>query len=816
MQDFEKLGVFYLGRPYDLASKKGTPGWFVYDSKDLVTHAVCVGMTGSGKTGLCVTLLEEAAMDGIPALIIDPKGDLSNLLLTFPDLRAEDFLPWINREEALKKRMSPEQFAQQQATTWEKGLREWGQDSDRIRRLRAAADFVIYTPGSMSGMPISILKSFAVPPPALVEDTELLNERISTTATSLLTLVGIEADPLQGREHILLANLLDLAWRQGHDLDLAQLIQQIQTPPLSRIGVVDVESFFPSKDRFALAMRFNNLLGAPGFSVWLKGQSLDIDQLLYTPSGKPRMAIFSIAHLTEAERMFFVTLLLSQTVAWMRTQSGTTSLRALLYMDEVFGYFPPVKNPPSKLPLLTMLKQARAYGLGVVLATQNPVDLDYKGLGNAGTWFIGRLQTERDRARVLDGLEGAVSASGKGFDRQRMEQVLSGLGNRVFLMNNVHDDAPEIFETRWAMSYLRGPLTRNQIKSLMDAYKRREAVCGEGPTGEDVRTKAVREGSGPTVSQHPVLPPDVTQYFVPVRHAKPEGATLVYRPMLLAAGDVHFFQSKIGLHVVKKVTALLPMSEGAISVDWEDAVLTKLDAADLEQHPSEIGQFGVLPGLATKAKAYAVWEKEFQAWLYRNSVLNLWRCPLLKVTSTPEETERDFRIRLQQAAHEKRDHEIEQLRKKFAPKMKILTERIRRAEQAVTREAEQARQQKIQTAISFGATLLSAFLGRKAVSASSVGRATTAVRGIGRSIQEAKDVARATETVGALQQQLADLETQFQKEADALAGKWDLERASLETLTVRPKKSDITTGLVTLAWVPYWQTESGQVAAAWE
>ena len=417
MQDYEKLGEFYLGKEYDLANQQLRDNLILYDSKDLVTHAVCVGMTGSGKTGLCLALLEEAAIDSVPAILIDPKGDLANLLLTFPNLRGEDFLPWINEEDAAKKGLSPQDYANKQAATWLGGLADWGQSPDRIKVLRDKVEMTIYTPGSNAGLPMSILKSFAAPGQAVMEDGELLRERISTTVTSLLGLLGIDADPIQSREHILISNILDRAWKNGQDLDLAALIGLIQTPPMTKIGVLDLDAFYPAKDRFALVMALNNLLASPGFSAWLEGEPLDVGRMLYSPSGKPKMSIVSIAHLSDAERMFFVSLLLNQTLGWMRQQSGTTSLRAILYMDEIFGYFPPTANPPSKQPLLTLLKQARAFGLGIVLATQNPVDLDYKGLSNAGTWFIGRLQTDRDKQRVLDGLEGAaVSASG-GYDR---------------------------------------------------------------------------------------------------------------------------------------------------------------------------------------------------------------------------------------------------------------------------------------------------------------------------------------------------------------------------------------------------------------
>ena len=496
--DYEKLGAFYLGRPYDLDTKRPQPGLVLYDSKDLVTHAVCVGMTGSGKTGLCIAMIEEAALDGVPTIAIDPKGDLADLMLTFPQLRPEDFKPWVNDEDAAKKGLTADAYAAQQAELWRNGLASWGEDGERITRLRDAAEFAVYTPGSNAGIPVSILASFAAPPAALREDAELFRERVMTTVTSLLALLGIEADPVQSREHVLLSTLVTNAWSQGQDLDIARLVGQVQKPPVPRIGVMDLESFYPEKDRQKLALALNSLLAAPGFSAWLEGVPMDIASMLRTPEGKPRVAIVSIAHLSDAERMFFVSLLLNQVLGWMRAQSGTTSLRAILYMDEIFGFFPPVATPPSKLPLLTLLKQARAFGLGVVLATQNPVDLDYKGLSNAGTWLLGRLQTERDKARVLEGLEGVAAAANTSFDKAAMDEMLAGLGNRIFLMNNVHEDAPRLLETRWAMSYLRGPLTREQIKTLMDGKRppipkgaaAAAAASTERAAVEDAATKA--------------------------------------------------------------------------------------------------------------------------------------------------------------------------------------------------------------------------------------------------------------------------------------------------------------------------------------
>jgi len=811
-EDFEKLGVFYLGRPYDLSAKQAKPGWLLYDSKDLVTHAVCVGMTGSGKTGLCIGLLEEAAIDGIPALIIDPKGDLANLMLNFPQLRGEDFAPWINEDDARKKGLSPADYATQQAEMWKKGLGDWDQSGDRIQKLRDAADVVVYTPGSNAGIPVSILKSFTAPSQEILDDAEMLRERISTTVTSLLGLVGVEADPIKSREHILLSTILDHTWKAGQDLDLATLIQQIQTPPVAKIGVLNLDSFYPSKERFALAMQLNNLLAAPGFSAWLEGEALDVGQMLHSPGGKPRLAIFSIAHLNDAERMFFVTLLLSQTLGWVRAQSGTTSLRAILYMDEIFGYFPPVANPPSKQPLLTLLKQARAFGLGVVLATQNPVDLDYKGLANTGTWFIGRLQTERDKARVLEGLEGASASSGKKFDKQGMEQLLAGLGNRVFLMNNVHEDAPEVFQTRWTLSYLRGPLTRTQIKTLMDPVK---AGKGLGVRGQ---AKSPTPHLSPLTpyGSRPMLPPDVPQHFIPLRGSQPSGSALIYQPMLLGASQVRVSDSKAGVDVTQDVTVLAPISDGAVAVDWDRAMEAGSAAADLESSPSGGAQFGSVPSAASKAKSYETWCKDFSGWLFRTQKVDLLKSPSTKEVSKPGESERDFRVRLQQSGREARDKQSNSLRQKYAPKIAALQDRIRRAGQMVERQQAESRSSQMQAAISVGASILGAFLGRKTISATNIGRATTAIRGAGRAIKESKDVGQAEENVSALQQQLADLEAQFKTETDAFAAATDPLNEKLETVSLKPTKANIAVKLVALAWTPHWQDGKGVLTQSWQ
>ncbi len=798
MENYEKLGAFYLGREYDLAAREQKEGLLLYDSKDLCTHAVCVGMTGSGKTGLCISLLEEAAIDGIPALIIDPKGDLGNLMLNFPGLQPADFRPWINEDDARRKEMSADEFAAKQAELWRNGLASWGQTGERIQRLRDAAEFTIYTPGSTAGVPVSILSSFAAPPAEVRSDGDLLQERVSSTATGLLGLLGIKADPIRDREHILLSTILSHFWHRSQDLTLERLILSIQTPPVERVGVLDLESFYPSKDRFRLSMQLNNLLAAPGFRNWMSGEPLDVDKLLYGPGGKPRMAILSIAHLSEAERMFFVSLLLNQTLGWMRTRPGTTSLRALLYMDEIFGYMPPIGEPPSKRPLLTMLKQARAYGVGVVLATQNPVDLDYKGLSNTGTWFLGRLQTERDKMRVLEGLEGA--AGGSGFDRGTMEEILAGLGKRVFLMHNVHEREPVIFHTRWAMSYLRGPLTRQQIKQLMQD---RKTPSAEQAAGVEQPAKPAAEAE----ASRPLLAPDVPQVFLPLRDATRE---IVYEPALIGVGQVQFVdRSTKAVKHEEEVVLLQDLDDNIMSLDWERAEALSLDSADLESDPRDDAAFAAVPKQAGSGKNYTKWRKAFSDTLYRTRSFDMFKSPTFKEISNPGESERDFRIRLSDMAHKRRDVEIEKLRKKYATKIERLEERVRKAGLKVEREKEQVSSQKMNTAISFGTTLLSAFLGRKKLSMGTLGRATTAARGVSRTAKESQDVGRAQADLEALEEKLTDLNQELEDEVGKLEDRFDPMSEELQTVSLRPRRADVEVRLVALAWAPYGKAPGG-------
>jgi hypothetical protein len=716
---------------------------------------VIIGMTGSGKTGLGIDLLEEAAIDRVPVIALDPKGDMGNLLLTFPELRGSDFEPWVDARAAETAGQSVAAFAAAQAETWRKGLAEWGQSPERIARLREAADFAIYTPGSTAGLPISVLGSFAAPPASLRDDADTWRQLVQGTVTGLLTLLDIDADPLSSREHILLSAVLDQRWQQGQSLDLAGLIHAVQEPGMSRIGVMELETFYPAKERFELATRINNLLAAPGFAAWMEGEPLDAGKLLYTAKGQPRVSVLSIAHLGDAERMFFVTLLLNAVIAWMRSQPGTTSLRAILYMDEVFGYLPPVANPATKQLLLTLLKQARAYGLGLVLSTQNPVDLDYKALSNAGTWFIGRLQTEQDRNRVRDGLLSAAGSNN--LDPARLDQILGSLGKRNFLMHNVHENAPLLMQSRWAMAYLRGPLTRDDIRRLTGTKPPAVAAAPQQPTAAaPVATPAARSRRDPCCRR-------TSRWCMPISvERRPLRGRVSIRPRLLAAARVAYRSSRHGVDLDQEIVLALEPGDGP--PDWTAAETLDIDFAQLLHTAPASAVYAALPARLGDPANYKAWQKQFQAWLSRERPLTLWRCPALKAVSRPGETEAEFRSRLQHLAHEARDSQTDALRSKYAARITTLRERLRRAEQAVQREQEQSSSAKLDAAASVGSALLGALFGRRKISATSMTRAATAMRKAGNVRKQSGDVVRADETVASINAQIEELENSLQAE----------------------------------------------------
>ncbi len=803
MQDYEKLGAFYVGKVAQ--DGKPTDELLLYDSSDLTTHAVIIGMTGSGKTGLGIGLLEEAAMDKIPVIAVDPKGDLTNLLLSFPNLAPEDFKPWVNLDEAARQGMDADAFAKAQSEMWTKGLADWGQDTERIKRLRENSDFAIYTPGSSAGLQVSVLKSFDAPPEAVRSDSDAMRERIQTTATGLLGLLGIDADPIKSREHILISNILSQAWSAGQNLDLGAMIQAIQKPSFERIGVLDLESFYPAKERFELAMTLNNLLASPGFQSWMEGEPLDIKKMLYTEAGTPRLTVFSIAHLGDAERMFFVTQLLNEMLGWMRSQPGTSSLRAILYMDEIFGYFPPNGNPPSKTPMLTLLKQARAFGLGLVLATQNPVDLDYKGLSNTGTWFIGRLQTENDKSRVLEALEGAMAGQNP-MSRGDLDRMLSGLGKRVFLMHNVHEGHPVTFQTRWTMSYLAGPMTGEQIKKVMN--DRKTQATSSAKTVQDSNLSGTKTpSSAASTSSRPLLPPQVKQYFVPT--TAESGVT--YYPMVIGAAQARYSSPKYKVDTAKTLRLLAEIGDGPVALKWDDATAVELELDALETEPTASGAFADLPTQGTDAKNYDRWQKEFGKWVAQTQSLVLYESKANKLFSNPDESEADFRTRLSHAAREDRDALKDKLRQKYAPKLQTLQDRLARAQANQEQQAAQARQKGLETAVNVGMGVLGALFGGGRRTSSVVSAASRAVKSAGRTYNEAQDIGRAADTVEGVQTQIAALNQQLEDELNALETVTD---EQFEEVRIKPKTTDVNLELVALAWVPYTRNDKGALNPA--
>jgi hypothetical protein len=812
-RDYELPASFYLGRKFELNGRKLLEDKVLYDAKDLTTHMVCVGMTGSGKTGLCLSLLEEAAIDGIPAICVDPKGDLGNLLLTFPELRGSDFEPWIEPGEAARKGVDPISYAQQTADTWRKGLQQWELDPARIQKFRDSVDLAIYTPGSNAGIPLTVLKSFDAPPQQVIDDSEVFRERIAGAASGLLTLMGIDADPLSSREHILLSNIFDQAWRQGHNLDLNGLIRSIQSPPLDKIGVFDLERFFPADDRLKLAMNLNNLLASPSFAGWLEGQPLDIKSLLYTNQGKPRLSIISIAHLSDSERMFFLTILLNELLGWMRTQPGTSSLRALFYMDEIYGYFPPSAKPPCKPPMMVLLKQARAFGLGIALATQNPVDLDYKGLANIGTWFLGRLQTQRDKDRVIEGLEGAAAQTGARFDKSAMSEMLAALGSRVFLMNNVHDDGPTIFQSRWALSYLRGPLSRQQIQKLMDP--RRVELSGASRSSKpitDVNSAAVNTASvnsggsnGSSPGARPLIPTAVNERFWIGSKPPADSARLIYRPGVLANTACHYVSATNKLDEWAERSLLYIYGGELPEQIWRYAVELPAGTLELAKTPEDDFAFEDVPGALLNEKSFKKWGKEVIDDLYRNRPLTLFKCKELGKISKPGEDEADARMAWSQEVREHRDLEKAKLQQKYADKIKSLETKIYAAQQKLEKQQAQYDKEKWSTLLNIGTTVLGRLLGNK-VTAS---RTVTAGRGAARAAEKRTGVGHASELLEVLLNEKAELEQQCEQEIEELKSRFSPEGLTLEPTEVACRKGDTKVDLLCLVWIPWQVNPSG-------
>ncbi len=828
---------FYLGRAYDPKTQKVTAKNIHYDPADLTTHAVVTGMTGSGKTGLCVALLEEAALQGIPAIIIDPKGDLTNLILHFPELVPQDFQPWIDSDLARRSGKTLEQVATDASTSWRNGLKEWGMNQERVLALKNSVQFAVFTPGSDSGIPVSVLSSLAAPEISWQDNREILRERIASTVTALLGLVGIDdIDPLRSREHILLSNIFENAWSQGKDVELTELILQTQTPPFDKLGAFPVDTFYPAKERMELAMVLNNILAAPAFETWREGQSLNINSLLYTEEGKPRHSIFYLAHLSDAERMFFVTLLFSAVETWMRTQSGATSLRALLYMDEIFGYLPPQRNPPSKQPLLRMLKQARAFGLGLLLATQNPVDVDYKGLSNAGTWFIGKLQTEQDKNRLLDGLESAAG----GVSRNVFDKLISTLGKRVFVLHNVHSKAPELLQTRWVMNFLAGPITRTQIPALNQLANAVLTVISKfRPASSSPQVAVSQPAFMASVPQTPMsnpqpligdrmsvisasdtkptLPAAIREFFLPQNLSLPEAFKaanqsmpaetpheVVYKPALLASAQIRILDRKLGVDNEVTRTAVVSSLEKRGTVRWEDHVTTGKPLDNVDTSPAPSARFGTIDAPLNDSKLMAALQKDFSDWVFRNSSVTARANQALKVFAGPDVTQAEFMTACAEAARALRDKEFEKLAGKLDRQIASLEDKLSREERELRQDEAELSQRKMEAMGTHAENVLGVFLGSRST------RKLSSSLSKHRMTEQAKaDVDESIEAIAQFKAQLAELDKERLRVADEVNARWGGVVNQVQEVVVNPKKTDVYVNMFGVGWMPYYVIKTG-------
>lgn len=810
-------GKYYLGKRYDPQQERVTEQQLLYDPEDLTTHAVAVGMTGSGKTGLCVDLLEEAALHEVPALMIDPKGDMTNTLLHFPELRPEDFLPWINPDEARREGKTSEEFASDTASTWKKGLEKWGIRQGRIRKLQESAQFTVYTPGSEAGIPVNILSSFEAPDLDWASHRETLRERISGIVSGVLGLVGFDdIDPVQSKEHILLSNIFEHAWAGGEDLDLGELILKIQNPPFDKLGMIDLNQFLSQDDRLDLSLMLNNILAAPTFQSWIIGMPLEIEKLLYTAEGKPRHSVFYIAHLSDEERMFFVTLLYSAVETWMRSQKGTTSLRALVYFDEIFGYLPPVSNPPSKTPMLRMLKQARAFGVGQVLVTQNPVDVDYKALSNAGTWFIGKLQTEQDKARLLEGLEGAAP----GIARETYDRMISRLDKRVFLLHNVHEEEPELFHTRWAMNYLTGPLTRNQVPALNALAGAEGEVVKAGEehdvesAGEDLAEggsagAGQKEVSQPGSATPPKVPDEIDEYYYPQEVSFAEAADTIlhsadrveehgtlYRPALVAQANVRFLKRGMNLDYEVKQAVVVKDPDRKGRIEWENWTTDAIETPRLGRNPAPGARFGELNAPLSDRDTLQDLEADFKDWIYHHLSVTVRAIEELDVYGGPQVSDEEFQRMVGEAAQQAREEELEDINEDYKKKIERIEDRLIKEERELAEDQAELSQRKMEEMGTHVENVLSLLSGRKRRLSTSLSkrRMTTKAK---------SDVEESIEVIEEYQKEIEELEETRQEELQDVKDKWDEITGEIEEIPVTPYKKDILLELFGVVWYPY-------------
>lgn len=808
-------GNYFLGRVFDPKTGGPSADPVMLDPSNLTTHGIVIGMTGSGKTGLCIGLLEEAALQGTPAIIVDPKGDLTNLLLHFPQLLPTDFEPWIDPENARREGKTVQQASEETAAKWKKGLADWGLGSEQLTALSNAADFAIYSPGSTSGLPVNILSSFEAPSIPWEENAEILRERISSSVSAILGLVGLnDIDPLTSREHILISKIIETAWEKGDSLTLKEIIIQVQNPTFEELGAFSVDSFFPEKDRMTLALLLNNFLASPSFQVWQKGQPLNIGSMLYNKDGKPRHSIFYLAHLSDNERMFFVTLLFAAVESWMRGQRGTGNLRALVYFDEIMGYLPPVANPPSKTVMLRMLKMARAFGVGLLLATQNPVDVDYKALSNAGTWMIGRLQTEQDKNRLLDGL----TSAGGSTDVGTLDRMISGLQKRVFMLHSIYKSAPVLFNTRWALNYLAGPMTRDQLSAanaLVGASLKVTGTTTADQSSVASRPVAGSATAGLTNSQ-PAIPGNIPEYFMPNNQGISDALStagipssvnsegVVYKAAILTQAEVRYLSRQYNLEDSRKLTAIV-QDPGSGLIRWENLVGGNIDPARLESRPLPRTQFHAVPAWLADTRKTADMQKDFLDWIYRSGSLRIKVNQKLGVVKSSEMSEADFRMKCKQAVESTLKAEIDKASSAFDTKIAAMQRKIDTQELDVKAAEKNVNQRRLETLATGGSAVLGMLTGRK--------RSLNSTLSKNRMASAAKDKLEMEEqTLEQLQEQLIELQKGREGIVQEVTEKWSAVADEVTEVSITPNKSDIFSSIFGVVWLPFYLLdENGKV-----
>jgi DNA helicase HerA-like ATPase len=753
-----------------------------FKSDRLTTHGVVVGMTGSGKTGLCLVLLEELVAAGVPVLAIDPKGDLGNLGLVFPGLAPEDFAPWVGDED-------PRTVAE----SWRAGLERAGIGSDRVRQLRERLSMRVYTPGSTAGIPIDLLSLLDAPPEDVRNDPESRTTMVAAAVSGLLGLVGRPSDPVKDPAHVVLSHLVDEKWREGEGVDLSTLVLQLVDPPFEKVGLFPVDTFFDPDARMELAMRFNALLSAPSFASWRTGEALDLDERLAESDRRTPVSVFNVAHLQDAQRQFFISLLLSRLLAWSRRQPGTSRLRGLVFFDEVSGYLPPYPhNPATKAPLLTLMKQARAVGLGVVLSTQNPVDLDYKALSNAGTWAIGRLSTRQDRDRLL-----------KGIEADGLDATVAGLAKRQFVLHQVGRGAPATFSSRHAMCYLRGPLTQVEVGSLNALFGVRYEADAERSKGEGGPSGVAGEAGlsvAPTVSGVDVafLDPRVVfsarmegRFEAFAEPARDDG-TVLHRPALFARLRLRFDETRRGFVLDEELTRLwFPLGENG----HDEPLPVRLEPEDLRSSPPPESVFAPLPGWCDEPGELKRLREDVVDSVHRSEARGQFVNPELKLYARSDESRADFEARCEAAVEAAIDAEAAKLNTRFEKKAERVQDQIERKQAQLVEHQGVVRSHQMEEVVNLGATILSFFGGRKR-------SLTTAVSKRRQSSRAQAKVGRLESDVAELQEEAIDLEEELEA---ALQDIRIAHRAALDATEVREvglEKSDIDVVSFGLMWVP--------------